>query len=775
MKLFKHPLFIAILILIAVNVIFFWKFYFKGLLPFPGDLLVSYYFPWSSGGFAGFDPWTTRKGVVAMDVIRQIYPWKDLAFDQIKNGQWPLWNSYNFSGTPLLANLQSSVFFPGNFVFFLLPKIWAWVSLVVGLPLVFNFFCYLFLRSLKLSNLASIFGAIAISNLASITVWSEQLIVIQSVIFLPLILFLVNRFIETKRVHHYWLIPPLLAFSIFGGHPQSVVYVYAITFFYLIFKKVSLVKIVLCFALSLGIASIQLMPSLELYKLSARENDLRRQFVLDSSLPWKNLVTILAPDFFGSPATFNFRGMNYDNSLAYFGVVAFLLSLVGLFYRLAQKEFRFFLCLAIFGLLFALPPLAYVWVWLSVPIFSSGPPSRIVLIFGLAMATMAAFGLDSIIKKGATLSKKFLTPILIVGTLFAVAIISTFFFTKTDQLVSLKNLIVPLSSFGLSAAAIIIMGFKKPRNILVFLLIATAVLEYGYFFNKYQPFSPQKFVFPKHPVFDFIESTGYDRYFGVDRAYVDSNFATYYRVFTPEGYDPLYIKSYGEFMAASNDGKMPAAAPPSDAFVGKTENSFRNKLFDILAVKYVIDKTDDPVKDFGPNDDRFPAEKYTFIKQVNKWKYYERKSVLPRVFLSGTYRIETNSKKTIETFYDESFNPKTLLLEVKPTIEPSESPIKEAKITEYTPNKAIIETSSDTPKLLFLSDNFYPGWKAYVDGIESPVLRADYTFRAVALVGGTHKVVFEYRPESFAFGAVISITTLVVLGFLIFISRKKHV
>src|SRR3989344_9441221 len=117
MKIKKtFPVFIFILLL---NCLIFFKVFTAGLFPFPGDLLVSFYFPWYSGGWQGYNPWTTHKELLNADAIRQIYPCKEFAISQFKNGQFPLWNPYTFSGQPLLANFQSSVFFPLNLLYFL--------------------------------------------------------------------------------------------------------------------------------------------------------------------------------------------------------------------------------------------------------------------------------------------------------------------------------------------------------------------------------------------------------------------------------------------------------------------------------------------------------------------------------------------------------------------------------------------------------------------------------------------------------------------------------
>ena len=65
--------------------------------------------------------------------------------------------------------------------------------------------------------------------------------------------------------------------------------------------------------------------------------------------------------------------------------------------------------------------------------------------------------------------------------------------------------------------------------------------------------------------------------------------------------------------------------------------------------------------------------------------------------------------------------------------------------------------------MLVLTDLFYPGWQALVDGRPAQMYRADYAFRGVPVPGGTHVVEFRYRPVSFIAGAMISGLTLLGL------------
>ncbi len=87
-----------------------------------------------------------------------------------------------------------------------------------------------------------------------------------------------------------------------------------------------------------------------------------------------------------------------------------------------------------------------------------------------------------------------------------------------------------------------------------------------------------------------------------------------------------------------------------------------------------------------------------------------------------------------------------------------------AKIVRYENELVTIATSADNEAILVLADSYYPGWKAFVDGREEVIRRANLFFRAVPLSAGNHTVEFRYEPRSFTFGLVISAATLVALA-----------
>ena len=65
---------------------------------------------------------------------------------------------------------------------------------------------------------------------------------------------------------------------------------------------------------------------------------------------------------------------------------------------------------------------------------------------------------------------------------------------------------------------------------------------------------------------------------------------------------------------------------------------------------------------------------------------------------------------------------------------------------------------------LVLTDPYYPGWRAYVDGIETTILRADYLFRAVPVGPGSHNVTFQFSPATLAVGAQLSVAGVLIVA-----------
>ncbi len=94
-------------------------------------------------------------------------------------------------------------------------------------------------------------------------------------------------------------------------------------------------------------------------------------------------------------------------------------------------------------------------------------------------------------------------------------------------------------------------------------------------------------------------------------------------------------------------------------------------------------------------------------------------------------------------------------------------------IVEYRPERIQIDVTTSRPGYLVLSDSWYPGWTALVDGQPAEIHRADHILRAVTVGPGHHTVTFQYQPMSFAIGAIVSAASLLAaIGLSLFVGAR---
>ena len=780
-----------------VTCLIFFKIFLKGLYPIPADLLVSFYFPWYSGGWEGYNPWTTHKELLGADAIRQIYLWKEFAIAQFKNGQFPLWNPYTFSGQPLLANLQSSVFYPLNIFYFLTDASNAWILLIVIQPFLGGLFMYMATRSFKISQISSIFSAIAFMFSSYLVTWMENGNIAHSYIWLPLSFWAINNYFETRQSvgkFRYILVLILsLTLTILAGHSQTAIYLYLVTFIYWIYKS-SGKKVLVNFLIYISsavtsflISAIQLIPTYQLYKVSPISLPFSKEVFDRSIIPYKNLITFFASDFFGHPANNNFWSQNYGDFTPYFGVVPLIFALWAVFKFWQNNFVKFATATSLFFILSATHgPVTYLIKTLKLPLLDSTTPSRFISISIFLLVILAAIGFEDFIKNFQNRGYikrflKFLIPIAGVYILFWIfAIFGQYFLKPQDTwLVSLavtrRNLILPTLMFlsiPIGTFMVIIarekIKIKKSQatNLFVIGLFVVVLTGGVYYTNKFLPVAPKKFIFPDHLLFNWLQNNAMlNRFYGGGTAHIDFNFPTHYKIYGVEGYDTLRNKRYAELLASSFTGSIPLSYLRSDGVVPNEENGYRKRIFDLLGVKYLLDKEDNPKTSADWHYERFPNDDVKGIWQEGKFQVYERSSALPRVFLTTNYLVAKNDQEITQKIYDSSFNLKTLILEQEPPLEiaSQDSPVILPKILKYEPNKIVIATNLDYNSLLFLSDSYDEDWHVYIDGQKSKLLRAHYALRSAAVPKGAHQVEFKYQPQSFIQGAIISSFSIVFL------------
>ena len=158
---------------------------------------------------------------------------------------------------------------------------------------------------------------------------------------------------------------------------------------------------------------------------------------------------------------------------------------------------------------------------------------------------------------------------------------------------------------------------------------------------------------------------------------------------------------------------------------------------------------------------------------------YENPHVLPRVFMAYQFEFVSSYEDARKSIRQPGFDLRNrIVLEESVPAKCMDQSLESKKdnahagILSYEPNKVIIETKTDKPGMLVLSDVYYPGWKVKVDDKPSHVYRVDGLIRGVLVDQGNHKIVFCYQPLSFFLGVTMAGVSLLICLYL-GISPKK--
>ncbi|MCR4329246.1 MAG: YfhO family protein [Candidatus Roizmanbacteria bacterium] len=740
----------------------FYKVFIYRFVPFPGDLLVSSFYPYTQGGWEGYSSWITHKEFIFADVIRQLYPWRILAMDLVKQGTIPLWNVYSFSGNPLLANIQTAALYPLNILFFLTNNRLAWISYILLQPVLAILFMYIFIRSLGLSRLASSIAGIGFACMGYMMVWFEMGIVGHSALWLPLVLWGLHQYIKTKRNSFLAVTAVSIGCSILAGHIQTTVYVliFSTAFFayegWGILTRKDIVKGFVAIAIGVSLAAVQIVPSIELMMHSPRDVASSVETFHKFIIPIQYIVMLFAPDFFGNPATGNYWGRDYGEFMSYTGIVLLFFAVIAFYTQRRYKVVRLALITVVLSLAIAFVPfISELLLRSGIPVLNTGIPSRALFLTGVGIVIAAAYGVEAVYRGRA---HTLVYPVVMLLAVYCVlwVLVLNLHLDPLWLAVTKRNLILP-TGIALTIGVLLLIK-EKVKHLLwigVFILMS---IEYLYFINKYLPFSPAQYMFPQHILMENVSKRSLtDRVYGYGGAAMWSNLPVQWRLQSSEGYDPLYIKNYAELMQAVSTGKLESKLPRSDAVFPQTlpeDDSYSKKmLMNLLGVKNIFNK-----------DSFMPPERFQQVYKKDSWMLFENKEALPRAAVFYNYRVIEEKDKSIKMLLSKEFRYKqTVILENFPKMSAKQMPITPANITSYTSSNVTITTKTKRPGILFLSDNYFPGWKATIDSKPTKIFRADYSFRAVEVPEGNHTVIFSYQPISLYIGVALSALSAIAL------------
>jgi hypothetical protein len=805
--------------------------------------------------------------------------------ESIKHGDFPLWSPYQFSGHPFLANPQHGILYPLNGFFFILPFDLAFNTIIIFHFFLGGFFTYLFLRDLKvrvtgalLSGLTFMLGGFLLSVHGLLTC-------LLTVIWTPLIMMLFKRALDRPCLKNEVLAAIFITVSFLGGGGEIVYSNFFVLLFMVFFSPFSdspiaedkprrykflasipiywgrmgfllnrFKSLVIVSAIFLLLSAIQLIPFVELYRLSIRGTGLSFFEATTWSFAPKDILLFFLPDAYGYWLdlkkywvtqcwfkTLYTGGLPFILSLIFFlsprrilvskadclvtplchcerlkGARQSLMRLLQSFYSLAMtlryspeggegrmrgfgKERWLFLSLMIFSLLLSLGrynPL-YPFVFKYVPFFGGiRYPAKFLYLFVLVLSITTGLGFQRLTEYSRESGKKRLKRLLILLSLIS-ALVLVFLILghqEIERFVKLKGIDFPdfnYLSLNLYHAKrfffyltlfllLLCVGHEVKwkgwtKVLIIFFLVADLFGNMGFYGKELT-----STYFQKTRSLEIISSDkGNGRVFTTAKTILLEvplliGSASFLDIFK-EKHLPSMNLLHGLHDIWGNDVvRIKRVDDLYKVLTGAPSISATN-LVDLYGVKYVISVTPiegDPHFELIYSRIEGLQGKKEELLRGNTIKLYRNRHPLPRAWLVKDHRV-LDEKSILAILSGKEFNPrKEVLLEENPEgATPNSEPQTPNSISEppeivsETNNRLLIHVKAAQNAFLVLSDTYFPGWKAYLDGNPVKIFRANYNFRAVSIPPGKHEVKFVYHPMSVKLGVLV--TSLGIIGILV--------
>lgn len=761
---------LLLLLLAALVALFFWRI----LTPNPADR-------------AQFPPG---------DFTDQFYAFRLYEARSLSAGRLPLWSENFNSGHPFLADVQAAVYYPIGFANTLLNVALSGPNFslfALELEALLHFFLagaftYLFARQVIGGRPGAFAAAIVFTFGGYLTSYpSLQLAILETATWLPLALYFLHRATAFDPPHPFPLSPlgrgevevlvptgwhresslplpasggegaggggqgvqadsPLsrwngrisdsilaglvLGVAALAGHPQTFLFVIATSAAYFIFRVWTNRKfsananrrLVLLSAatlsIALGISAAQWVPSVEYQQLSTREALSFREAA--SGFPTLDLLQLIFPGFtsaFASPL--------------YVGVLPLWLVCLALVRKGRERTFWALIALAALVLSFGFYVFGYALVYLLPGGGLFRQQERLAFVVSFALALLSGFGLNDLATWAPNALKwsRKLFLLLPAGMATAFALLVTFFaagaLASSGRLAFLGDRAgLMLVSFALASGvvALYLRAWISPR---VFLPLALALILLD-LFSVNEPANKGSSVdpFPPNPLIETVRQDS--SVFRVsDEQQLPGHFGIAYQLEEIGGISPLRLAGYENLLSLPRD-----------------------KLFALLGVKYVF-----RANPGAAGSDSTGQDGQTHLLKLD--------NSLPRAWLVGSSETIADDSIALERMSSPDFDPRkdAILASPSPFEDDPRAQAGSVTIQARDAESLALAVNSLADGLLVVSENYYPGWVARVDGVPVNILRADISLRALPLRAGTHQVEFTFEPFSVKLGLAISVLT----------------
>jgi hypothetical protein len=709
-----------------------------------------------------FAPGWRVLGHPGTDLALQFIPWRDFGFAELAKGNLALWNPHIFGGAPFFGGMQSALLYPVNWLFLVLPLPLAlnW-STALNVWLLGAFMLWWALRR-GLHPLAALVSATAASFGAAyfLHIHAGHLTNLAAMAWIPLVFLSLDEWLRLREPAWCLLGMFAVAMQILAGHPQYVYLTAIAAGAYTAFRLVepshrrvgAVVGLVAIYAGGALLAAVQVLVALQAVSETVRSERLGYAFATMFAFPPENLLTLLAPDFFGNLGSEPYWGRWYLwEACLYIGVIGFGLAAYGMA-RARPSDRGALIAVMLLSAFVALgnntPLFGVLYEW--VPLFDRfRGASKFIVMAALTLALFAGYGLDVILRERAVSRGApwigGATALVLIGSAIAVSysdwasviasvlrkgesFMDTRFngvsFIDAARRASATSLLV--AGLTLGAASLLALCVRAMPRVGM-LLGALAVLELFVYARAHR----QTFD-GAHPLIVPLQqvlAADLGDYRILDPVF--PNLAMSMRAFDVWGYDPGVPRRYAELVTWLEGGD------PGRATQYVTFQRF-DRLLAMLRMKYMIEIGDGVMR-------AVPA-------RVPPLKHLE---------LVGHYEVQPDRGGALRAMTEASFDPRhEVILEHEPSPKPAAEVQGSARIVRQGTDFMEIEAELATPAILLITDAWTPAWRASAlpgsSQASYDLVPADYALRAVALERGKHRLRVAYAPPAYRIGAAVS-------------------
>jgi hypothetical protein len=675
-----------------------------------------------------------RRVIPPGDFSSQYYPLQAFSARELAAGRLPGWDPYLNAGQPGLADIQTGFYYPPN----LLPNLvlavlgWPYSLELMSAQVVFHFmlaslFTYLFVRQLALragarrpaARFAAAIAALSFTYGGYLTSFPvQQLTILETAVWLPLVLFFLDRAAHANRPWPALLACALaLACGLLAGHPQTSLYLVYMTLAYGLFLAAGRrVYVLLPLFLAFALAAIQLWPTLQFIARSTRAG--LSYDSVSGGFPLAEMTHLLYPGYFGG-------------SPQYLGILTPILAAAALFLRSAGRQVVFWLVVAAVALLLAFGGNTFVFsvAYLLAPGFAAvRDQERIVYLFSFAASVLAGYGALTLLQPIARPARKAYHRFArgLSWALAIMAVLTALFYAGylqgAQQQIAinlfegvLRHHVLLLIVLGGTAVLFVLRHAGRARGWRIGLALGLIWLNLFTVNWRYNQAEPQPGgPFPETGPVAFLRSQpGPFRVSSAGLLPGGASAGAVYEVEDITANTPLRLASFQDLEEGLGDWR----------------------LWQLLNVEFVLSQRDLS----GPGLEQVYAENGVSVYRVG--------DPLPRAWV--VYRSQAVADdRALAALDAPDFDPRST------AVLPPESGLpllsgtaggQTVRVVEDWPGHLALEAAPSADGVLVVSQPFYPGWRATIDGRPVPVERVDYALQGLPIQAGVHRVELSYH------------------------------